>query len=136
MVNNLPSTQQETKDIERVLIHGDISGLNEEQRVRYAQAVCDSVGLNLLTKPFEFMKLNGKTVLYATKGATDQLRKIHAISSKIVTCSKIDDIYIVTCQGTAKDGRTDESTGAVNIKGLQGEALANAMLKAETKAPR
>jgi hypothetical protein len=34
------------------------------------------------------------------------------------------------------NGRTDESTGAVPIKGVHGEALANAFLKAETKAKR
>ncbi len=135
-METLPATQQGAKEIEKVLIHGDISGLSEDQRLQYAKAVCDSVGLNLLTKPFEYMKLNGRTVLYATKGATDQLRKINAISTKITSCEKIDDIYVVTCQGTTKDGRTDEATGAVNIKGLSGEALANAMLKAETKAKR
>ncbi|MGE5594790.1 MAG: hypothetical protein ACM3S1_01995 [Hyphomicrobiales bacterium] len=36
----------------------------------------------------------------------------------------------------AKDGRTDESVGAVSVKGLQGENLANALMKAETKATR
>ncbi len=130
------TTQQGTNEIERVLIHGDISGLSEDQRLQYAKAVCDSVGLNLLTKPFEFMKLNGRMVLYATKAATDQLRKINSISAKITRCEKIDDIYVVTCTGTTKDGRSDEATGAVNIKGLSGEALANAMLKTETKAKR
>jgi hypothetical protein len=34
------------------------------------------------------------------------------------------------------DGRIDEATGAVTISGLKGEALANAMMKAETKAKR
>ncbi len=135
-METLPAKTPNNSEIERVLIHGDISGLTEDQRLQYAKAVCDSVGLNLLTKPFEFMKLNGKMVLYATKGATDQLRKINSISTKISRCEKIEDIYVVTCCGTTKDGRTDEATGAVNIKGMGGEALANAMLKAETKAKR
>lgn len=34
------------------------------------------------------------------------------------------------------DGRTDESIGAVPIKGLQGEAMAIALMKGETKAKR
>jgi hypothetical protein len=35
-----------------------------------------------------------------------------------------------------KHGRTDIARGAVNISGLKGEMLANAMMKAETKAKR
>jgi hypothetical protein len=34
------------------------------------------------------------------------------------------------------NGRCDESTGAVSVSGLKGEALANAYMKAETKAKR
>jgi hypothetical protein len=34
------------------------------------------------------------------------------------------------------DGRTDESLGAVSLVGLEGEALANSLMKAETKAKR
>jgi hypothetical protein len=36
----------------------------------------------------------------------------------------------------AVKGRTDAAKGAVNISGLKGEALANALMKAETKAKR
>jgi len=42
----------------------------------------------------------------------------------------------VTAQATLPNGRSDESTGAVPIARLQGENLANALMKAETKAKR
>ena len=42
----------------------------------------------------------------------------------------------VFARGRDRTGREDEATGVVNIKGLGGEALANALMKAETKAKR
>ena len=45
-------------------------------------------------------------------------------------------VYIVTSKASLPDGRCTESLGAVNIQGLKGEAYANAIMKAETKAKR
>lgn len=122
--------------IEKCLIHGDLSSLTDLQRVNYANQVCNSVGLNPLTKPFEYIKLNGKLVLYAGKNCAEQLRKVQSISLTITSREKFDDLYVVTAKATRPDGRTDESTGAVVLAGLKGEALANALMKCETKAKR
>ena len=46
------------------------------------------------------------------------------------------DRYVVTAQASVNDGRRTESIGAAPIHQLQGEALCNAMMKAETKAKR
>lgn len=122
--------------VEKVVVQGDLSVLNAPERLAYYKQVCESVGLNPLTKPFEYIKLNNKLTLYAKRDATDQLRKIHGVSIKIVAREKVDDLYIVTAQATDKNGRVDESTGAVSLAGLKGEAAANAIMKAETKAKR
>jgi hypothetical protein len=61
---------------------------------------------------------------------------LHKVSITIVSRERLDDIYVVTARATTPDGRTDEATGAVSIAGLQGEQLANAIMKAETKAKR
>ena len=45
-----------------------------------------------------------------------------------------DGVFIVTCKVRDGKGRTDVTKGAVSITGLKGDALANAMMKAETKA--
>src|SRR5512143_3625952 len=73
--------------IEAVLIKGDLSRLSEEQRLEYYNSVCKSVGLNPLTRPFEYIVLNGKLQLYARKDATDQLRRINSISVDILSQS-------------------------------------------------
>jgi hypothetical protein len=121
--------------VETVLIGGDLSKLTPEQRLAYYSSVCKSLGLNALTKPFEFITLNNKLTLYARRDCTDQLRSIKGISIVITNRTTVNEVYIVTAQAN-EGGRTDESTGAVSIKGLSGEMLANAMMKAETKAKR
>lgn len=122
--------------LDDVIIKGDLSKISEADRVLYYKSVCESIGLNPLTKPFEFIHLNGRMVLYALKTATDQLRQLHDVSIEIISREKIDDIYVVTALAKNASGRTDASIGAVNVAGLKGEALANAFMKAETKAKR
>lgn len=123
--------------MERVLLAGDLSKLSTSDRLFYYGKVCESVGLNPLTRPFDYLTLNGKMVLYAKRDATDQLRRIHGVSVTIKARDRIEEgVYIVTANARDKNGREDESTGAVNIKGLAGDPLANALMKAETKAKR
>lgn len=115
---------------------GDLGQLNPEQRTALYGAICRSVGLNPVTRPFEFIKLNGKLTLYALKGATDQLRKINGVSIVSVDKELIEDVLMVTVSAVDRTGRQDTEIGAVTIAGLKGEALANSYMKATTKAKR
>jgi hypothetical protein len=120
----------------KVVISDNLAKLSDPQRAEYYNAVCRSLGLNPLTKPFEFINLNGKLRLYALRDATDQLRRLHGISIQIVSRERVLEIYVVTARATDPSGRTDESTGAVAIGDLKGDALANALMRCETKAKR
>jgi len=136
-MSNLPSVPTpEYGAIEQVLIGGDLAKLTPEQRTQYYMRVCQSLGLNPLTKPFDYIVLNGRLTLYARRDAADQLRKIHGVSIIRLERERIEDIYIVTAYARDRSGREDSSTGAVSIAGLKGDALANALMKAETKAKR
>ena len=66
--------------IDRVVATGDLAKLTPQERVSYYVATCRSLGLNPLTRPFEFIQLNGKLVMYTTKNCTDQLRSLHGVS--------------------------------------------------------
>jgi hypothetical protein len=122
--------------IEAVIARGDLSKLTEAQRNEYYLAVCKSTGLNPVTRPFEYMTLSGKMVLYARKEATEQLRSLHRISVIDLNGVERNGLYVVTAKVQDRQGRTDIGTGAVSIASLRGEALANAVMKAETKAKR
>lgn len=124
------------RQLEAVLINGDLSKLSAEQRIHYYNRVCETAGLNPLTQPFNYLTLNGKLVLYARKDATDQLRMIHKISVVEMTESEREGVLTVTVKVQNADGRSDMDKGAVKTEGLKGDALANAIMKAATKAKR
>ncbi len=136
MSNGTDITTTAISTIERVLIQGDLAPLKPDERVQYYRQVCESVGLNPLTKPFEYITLNGKLQLYARKDCTDQLRKRDGVSIYDLKSAQVGDIYVVTASARNRDGREDCATGAVAIKGLSGDNLANALMKAETKSKR
>ncbi len=122
--------------LSQLILGGNLAQLKPDQKVQYYKHVCELIGVNPTTKPFDYIVLNGKEVLYANKGCCEQLRAVHKISIRVVSREKIDDVYVVTAEASDTHGRVDSSTGAVPCKNLQGEALANAMMKAETKAKR
>ena len=136
LVPTVPALGSVAPAIERALVMGDLAGLQPEQRVSLYKAICESVGLNPLTRPFEYITLNGKLTLYARKDAGDQLRRIHNISIDIVSREMVDDCYVVKALALTADGRQDEAIGAISLTNLKGEAKANAIMKAETKAKR
>ena len=121
---------------ESLVLKGDLSGLNPEQKKQYYLYRCQQVGLDPAAKPFDLLTLNGKEVLYANANATQQLCNLRKLSTQITHREKVDDIYLVSVRVTGHDGRVSENQGAVSIGGLAGEKLANAILKATTKAVR
>lgn len=122
--------------IESALMLNDLSKLSAKERVIYYKRVCESIGLNPLTQPLDFINLNGKLRLYAKRDATEQLRKINGISITITKREKTDGLYLVTAQAKDSKGREDEAIGVTSIENLKGEVLANAIMKAESKAKR
>lgn len=122
--------------LEKVITANDLGGLSPLEKVQHIKNVCESLGLNPLTKPIQLIKFQGKEIAYFTKDATEQLRKTNGISIKIRDTKIVEGIYIVIVDAKTKDGREDSSTGALSVAGLKGDALCNAMLKAETKAKR
>ncbi|MFZ0711381.1 MAG: hypothetical protein WAM53_15195 [Terrimicrobiaceae bacterium] len=130
------TSQSDVGVMESVLADGDLSRLSASQRVSYYFKVCESLGLNPYTRPFDYITLNGKKVLYAKRDCTDQLRNIRGITLTVTDKRLDDDLYVVTVRATDAKGRSDEDFGAVPMLNLKGEARANAMLKAITKAKR
>jgi hypothetical protein len=122
--------------MEQVVVVGDLTNMNAAQRVAYYKSVCESLGLNPLTKPFDYLYLNKKLILYARKDATEQLRRLYGVSITRLDTVVAEGVYIATAYAQTADGRVDSDIGAVSIQGLTGEAKSNAMMKAITKAKR
>ena len=136
-MENKPQVQEVNPAIiQSLILEGDISKMSQQQKVEYTTKLCQSLGLNVLTQPFQIIKFQGKEKLYATKDCTEQLRKVHGVSVTESTSTTVSDLLIVHVKVQDKTGRTDVGTGAVVIANMKGEQLANQYMKAETKAKR
>lgn len=131
-----------------LVIKGDLAGLSLESKTTYYVAMAQACGLNPATRPFEFLELNGRTVLYVKKEATDQLRVNHKVSIEVVDRVREGDVFLVHVKTSTPDGRVGFATGAVSLGPKWNKAtqkydltqspddLANSIMRADTKAQR
>lgn len=145
-----PAPLSLTEAVEKVLITGDLTPLTPEQRLDYYRAVCRSLGLNPLTRPFDYLVFReneggpGRLALYARKDCTEQLRKLYGVGVVSLKREIADDLCIVEAVVKDRMGRPDAGTGVVALYkfkdgrriNLSGKELSNAIMKAETKAKR
>lgn len=124
------------KVIDSIVLRGDLSGLGPSERARFYTQMCEGLGLNPHAQPFAFLRLNGKEILYATRGATDQLAAMHRVNREIVDGPKVIDlagtklVYAV-CKASLPNGRVETATATVPLTDP-----VNVLMKAETKAKR
>lgn len=144
---------------EAILQKNDLGKMTYPQREAYYINLCNQLGLTWVTRPFEWLNLSGKLVLYAKKDCTDQLRKIHKVSLSVGEPKVDHERQVVTVRATAKlpDGRSDEDYGSSSVQKaegiprkadqdhpsdwkeylpLKGADYENAVLRAVTKAKR
>ena len=136
-------TDGDKRAAEAAIVEGDLSKLTTVQRVQYVVAFCNSIGVNPLTRPVDLIKLNGKLQMYSTKNCTDQLRRIHGVSSRVLSRQVDKQAYSfdVEVEVTDVTGRRQTALGSVPIPvGRDGKInrveACNAKMKAETKAFR
>src|ERR1700759_1981578 len=113
MSKNTTDNEIAPEIMEKVLIGGDLSSLNAEQRVQYCLSVCKSLGLNPLTRPFDYILFDGKTILYARRDCAEQLRRRDKIEITSLERKTEDGLYIVIAKAKNGENRADEAIGAV-----------------------
>lgn len=132
------------REIELAVLHGDLAQLNADQRMQYHRARCRAAGFNELARPFAYIKVRGekgapdRLVLYCLREGAEQLNQMHRITHSItnISCDDKKGVIEVMCQATSGDGRSTFDLGVASIDGLRGSDLANAKMKAITKAKR
>lgn len=150
--NNLPVDLNDIwETLSRVVMDNDLSKLKPEERVLYYHAYCNSLGLNSITKPFDFILMDDgkggkKLVLYALKNASEQLRKKYKISIYNIELSETDDEYVCMAYARMPDGREDQDIGVVSkyyyskksngFQKMTGLMAVNSRMKVVTKAKR
>jgi hypothetical protein len=100
-------------EIRRKVMDGNLERLTPDEQMVYYNSVCESLGLNPLTRPFAYIVLNKKLTLYCNKDGGDQLRRVNGVSITRVEKEILDGIFVVTMYAQDKHGRTDSDAGAV-----------------------
>jgi hypothetical protein len=131
-----PSPAEQEAAFNKLILRGDLSGLNDREKVVYYRMLCDRIEIDWMTKPFDYLLLKGKVVLYLNAGGSYQINKRWNISHNKVECAFDHGLCLFLYRAAMPDGRVQESTGAAYVDGLKGEDLANAVMKAETRAKR
>jgi len=122
--------------LDSIVLRGDLSGLGPAERAAFYTQMCEGLGLNPHAQPFAFLRLNGKEILYATRGATDQLAAMHRVTREIIDGPKVIDlagtklVYAV-CKASLPGGRFETATATVPLRDLE-----TVLMKVETKAKR
>lgn len=115
---------------------GDLSCLSDDERAAHYNSLAKDLGINPLTKPFDYLRLNGKLVLYVNKGGTDQLAARHNITRTLID-GPVEIVVGGTkmvkavCEATLPNGRREVSVATVPMT----DPL-NVYMRAETKAKR
>ena len=140
-MSELSKTNTTAGAIEKAVIRNDLQSLTEIERIQYNFAACRSLGLNPLTRPFDYIVQDGKMSLYLNAVGVAQLRAIYGISVKVKDRSKDDEFIYCTAIAWDNSGRSEESSAVLSLcdkygKPLIGQAKANLIMKAETKAKR
>jgi hypothetical protein len=138
----IPSTVTDSA-IDDLIQRGDFSALTMRERSIFCYNLAKRLGLDPLTKPFDFIVLNNKYTLYANRTCSDQLRQIHKITSTVLYEGPLmlgaevkNDVYCVRVKVTNPEGRTEEAIGCIGITNKKDEELGNAIMKCHTKALR
>jgi hypothetical protein len=137
-MSNKELQRKEDDILASLILKGDLSNLQPNERVIYYKGYCERLGLDPFTKPFEILRLQGRETLYLSRSGAQQLNKLHGVSHQITSRQLIESagIYEVTARAILPDGRYTESMAAVSVANQKGEQYCNSIMKAETKAKR
>ncbi len=136
-MSNKIQTQQNlsAEVVQRLLFSGDLRALTPEQKMQYHAILCNRLKLDPTGTPFEIIKMKNREVLYLTVAGVQQLIMNHNISLEYRD-EKLSDGLLRVFYRARMGERFVDSSGAVSIKGMSGDDLADAYLRCESKAVR
>lgn len=114
----------------------DSRSLTPEDRAAYVAEICRALKLNPLTRPVQFLALQGREVLYLTRGATDQLAARHGLNRETLEGPDfrvMEGVKVAFCKVKASlpTGRYEVATATLKMA-----SPADDLMKVETKAKR
>ena len=135
--------------VEKAILDKNFSSVPQAERLQYCKELSKTFGINFMTGPFDFIKVQGKTKVHANKNCAEQLCAIHGISVDVLSQEMDKAFFIATAKAIAPDGRYTVEAGVVSFyfkakdrsggysyRKMDCNEMVNAKLKAVTKAKR
>ena len=124
--------------MESIVVTKDLIYLTPEERIKFYVQVCESMGLNPLTRPLQYFEQidkngNHSLILYALRAASAKLAMIYELSVAVEKEEEDDQCISYKSTVTNKNGRSYSAIGAVSLKG---RLRSDAKMFAQTKANR
>jgi hypothetical protein len=103
--------------------------------LRYIYTFCERVGVSPLAVPFSLMKTQRGMQLVANRNFYDAVANKYCVSRECVSEGFFEGtkLYYTRYRATTPDGRVTEDMALVDTAGLNGNDLANAIMKCHTK---
>jgi hypothetical protein len=103
--------------------------------LRYIYTFCERVGVSPLAVPFSLMKTQRGMQLVANRNFYDAVASKYSVSRECVGEGFFEGtkLYYTRYRATTPDGRVTEDMALVDTAGLNGNDLANAIMKCHTK---
>ena len=134
-MSEMPAKYEVDPAVVEQLIRGDVSSVPREALLRYIFTFCERVGISPLAVPFSLMKTQRGMQLVANRNFYDAVASKYAVSRECVGEGFFEgtDLYFTRYRASTPDGRVTEDMALVDTTGLNGNDLANAIMKAHTK---
>jgi hypothetical protein len=114
---NVPAEQEQAgiAALAHVLGSGDLAQLTDEQRVGHYLRLCRSLGLNPLSRPFDWVYFkepggDEKLALYPNQSCAAQLRRQHHMRVEITRREIVGELFVCEAKAYTPDGREDVSS--------------------------
>jgi len=134
-MSEMPTKYDAEPAVIEQLIRGDVSNVPREALLRYIFTFCERVGISPLAVPFSLMKTQAGMRLVANRNFYDAVASKYSVSRECVGEGFFEGtkLYFTRYRATTPDGRVTEDMALVDTAGLNGNDLANAIMKAHTK---
>lgn len=151
--SNAMAVNMQSASVREYFRSGNVAQLNEHEKDFVLAKLCERYGLDPILRPFDLISFQGGQKFYMTASATNQLANAKGLSREVVSLDIVEDKMMAKCTVKVSDptGRTEVANGFIAISKflaptkadpvpkrvlLDGDDLANALLKLETKTKR
>jgi hypothetical protein len=147
------TVSMETAAVKEYFRSGNVAAMTDDERDYVRVKLCQKYDLDPILRPFDLISFNGGMKFYMTASATNQLANAKSLTREVLLLEVNAEQMLARCTVKVSDtnGRAETANAFIAVSKflaptkenpvprkvlMDGEDLANALLKLETKAKR